>query len=339
MKKSILPILFLFIIAFCATRVVSGQQEQQGNATVYFYRLPTYVGSANRMTITSNNLPIIRLKNGHFFKLEIQPGDYTFSVAFGSVSSVRIKAEAGKEYFIKCYINMGFWSGIPIMELTDPVSGKSTIDGNGLLQQPPEPISLKPKPSRIGVFMSAGIGFERYPWFQDNKGSEITLSTGGGYSIGAEYGYRFSRYFDLAATIGFEGSTLSKEVNNADGSYNRMAVTLTPALVIPVRGGSILNLRLGAGPGYYSFGSMKIDATQVNGDKFTLHYNNSAGFQALFAFNAKFAERASMELGMRYTNVRYKFRSSDPAGTVNDPKLLNPDGSGLAFYLGYYFLF
>jgi hypothetical protein len=340
MKKLLLLVSTLIMIFFPGLAGTPELSNQQSTAVVYFYRLPSYVGSANRITINLNNLPIVRLKNGHFFRYEIQPGDYTFSIAFGSTSSMRINAEAGKEYFVGCYINMGFWSGIPIMELNEPAYGRSMIDGNKLLQQAPEPISLNPKSSRIGIFMGGGFGFEKQPWFIDTKGNEITLSTGGGYSIGAEYAYRFSRNFELSFAAAFEGSTLSKELSNADGSYNRMAATLTPALIIPIKGGSILNLRLGAGLGHYSSGTMKIDGSQiVPGQKFSLHYNNATGFHGLFAFNAKFAERASMEFGLKYVNVKYKFKSMDPMGTVTDPDLLDPDGSGIFFYLGYYFHF
>jgi hypothetical protein len=340
MKKLLLFVSTIIMIFFPGQAGTPERSNQQSTAVVYFYRLPSYMGSANKITINSNNLPVVRLKNGHFFRYEILPGDYTFSVAFGSSSSVRIIAEAGKEYYVKCYINMGFWSGLPIMELTDPVSGRSTIDGNRLLQQAPEPISLKPKTSRLGVFMGGGIGFEKQPWFIDDKGNEVTLSTGGGYFLGGEYGYRFSKNFELTFSAAFEGSTLSRELSNADGSFNRIAANLTPALIIPIKGGSIINLRLGAGLGFYSSGTMKIDGSQiVPGQKFSLHYNNATGFHGLFALNAKFAERASMEFGLKYVNVRYKFKSMDPMGTVTDPDLLDPDGSGIFFYLGYYFHF
>jgi hypothetical protein len=313
--------------------------DQQEAATIYFFRLQNYMGSASKMTIRANDQPVVRLRNGCYFKYELQPGDYIFSLAFGSSSSVRLNVEPGKEYYIKCYLNMGFWSQIPILELVDPVSGKATMEGNRLFQQPSEPISLKPRNSKLGMVMEGAAGFESLPWFVDTNGDNVSLSTGGGFGIGVLYGYQFNKYFDLSADCAFMGSTLSRTLSNASGSFNRMVITVTPSVIMPIKGGEAIRLKLGAGPGLYSFGTMKIDGSRIGGSKYTLNYNSALGVHVTFLIEARFMERGSFEMGIRYTHVRYNYDSSGSSYSITEPKLLNPDGSGIGFFMGYYFLF
>ena len=197
----------------------------------------------------------------------------------------------------------------------------------------------KLRKSRVGVLMTGGFGFESTPWFVDEDGDDVNLSTGGGFGIGAEYGHQFGRNFDLSFNCFFQGSTLSKSLKNASGSYNRLGITITPAIVIPVKGGDNLRFRLGAGPGLYSLGTMKIDASEVTGDKFKFKYNSALGLHGLFLFETNFMERGAMNFGIRYSNIHYKFNSAGSSATVTEPELLNPNGSGIDFFLGYYFIF
>src|SRR5690606_29323648 len=118
-----------------------------------------------------------------------------------------------------------------------------------------------------------------------------------------------------------------------------LGITITPALVIPVKGGENLRFRIGAGPGLYNFGTMKIDASEITGERFTFKYYTAPGIHALFLFETNFMERGAMNMGIRYNNIHYKINSSASSVTVTDPKLLNPDGSGIDLFLGYYFVF
>lgn len=337
-RKSGSVLLFLLLFQlFAAANPGSSAQPETGN--VYFFRLPNYSGSGVKMTILSNGQAIAKLRNASYFRYEAEPGDYIFSFGFGSSSTVSLNVEPGEDYYIKCYFNMGLWSGIPILELVDPVSGKSTISGNRLSEQTPEPVSVKVRNSRTGLLMSGGIGFETYPWFIDENGDDVKLSTGGGFGIGVEFGHQFSKHFDLSFNGFFQGSSLSERLKNASGSFNRMGLTVTPAIVIPVKGGDLFRFRLGAGPGLYSFGTMKIDASELEGTKMVFKYKPAVGFHGLFMFESNFMENASMSMGIRYSNIRYEYTSAGSSHGVNDPELVNPDGSGIDFILGYNFLF
>ena len=125
------PVLMLVIMLsglFCfENEIVASDQDEP--ASIWFFRLPNYAGSGARMTIMSDDQPVVRLKNASYFKFAAQPGEHTFSFSFGSPSNLKLLIEPGKDYYIKCYINTGVWSAIPVMELVEPASGKSFVEG------------------------------------------------------------------------------------------------------------------------------------------------------------------------------------------------------------------
>ncbi len=336
--KKLSALLFVVLICQIAIAQITDTTDLANSSAIYFYRLPEYVGSAAKMTILSNEKPIVRLRNASFFKYTVTPGNYVFSFSFGSESRINLNAEAGKEYYIKCYYIMGLWSGIPILEPVDPASGKMTIEGNRLSELSAEFISTEPMNSRLGLVISGGIGFEKYPFFIDENSNDVTLSTGGGFGIGIEYGHRFGRSFDLSFSASFQSATLSRELSNASASFNRVGFALTPALVIPIKN-DMHRFRLGAGPGLYTLGTMKVDASEVGDTKYKLKYEPAFGFHGVFMFETNFMERGSTTLGMRYSNVGYKFTPDGSSHLVTDPKLLDTDGSAIDFFMGYNLLF
>jgi hypothetical protein len=84
---------------------------------------------------------------------------------------------------------------------------------------------------------------------------------------------------------------------------------------------------------------MKIDASEVTGNKFTFKYNSALGIHGLFLFETNFMERGAMNIGIRYSNIHYKFNPDGSSDIVTEPELVNPNGSGIDFFLGYYFVF
>jgi hypothetical protein len=75
--------------------------------------------------------------------------------------------------------------------------------------------------------------------------------------------------FDLSFIALFPGQLLCHEtLKNASASFNRFNLLVTPALIIPLRNEN-LNFRLGAGPGLYTMGTMKVDGSEIDGNKFT----------------------------------------------------------------------
>lgn len=339
MKKCLIVLICIYILAPLGFSALSPDDNQPVTGSVYFFRLPNYIGSAAKMTIKANDKPVVRLKNDSFYRYETLPGDYIFSIGLGDESRVTLKVEPGKEYYIKCYFNTGLWSGIPILELVESTSGKTSIDGNDLREQQTEAISTKPRYSRIGIVMNTGFGFERFPWFLTENNNEVYLSTGGGFGIGIEYGRQFGKYIDISGDCFFQGSSLTPRLNNASAYFNRVGTTLTPALVIPVKGGEMLRIRLGAGPGIYSMGKMKVDGSKIDGTVLNFRYDTAFGFHGILLFESNFMERGAMVIGLKYSNIRYRNNPDESSHIAPDPKISDPDGSGIDLIFGYSFLF
>ena len=309
------------------------------NAIVCIYRLPSYVGSAIKMKVYSNNIPIVRLRNGSYYKYEATPGEYLFSFEAGSKMGLKINMEQGKTYYIECNYAMGFWSAVPSMSRYDSLTALSRIQQYNLIPLKYELISLIRPQSRIGLFMGGGGGFEEIPMYIDNNGNEVTLSAGGGFAFGAEYGYEASKFFDISANCFYQYSLLSEVLENANASFERMGLTVTPALIIPIKSGERFRFRIGAGLGMYNYGTMKIDNSKISGIKYTYKYVPAFGYHGSFVFETNFSERSSFMLGLKYYDVQYEYTSVGSSHIPLGQGIDLPDGSGVDFLMGYYFHF
>jgi len=257
----------------------------------------------------------------------------------GEIARLVIDAEAGKKYFIECYLNPGAWSAIPVLRLVDNASGESVIRGGTLRPLTWEPLSAERPKSRFGLLFGGGVGFENILMGYTTENDELNLSTGGGFAIGAEYGYEITRKFDLSATFLYHSSSLTPPVKNADASYSRLSLALTPALIVPVKGGDYLRFRIGAGAALYFNEMMKIEGAIAGGNEYLLKYNPTIGLHGSLVFEANIADNSSFMFGLKTYIINYIFTQEGSTGTSSDPKVLNPKGSGIDFLLGYHFRF
>ena len=84
---------------------------------------------------------------------------------------------------------------------------------------------------RVDVSIFGGGGSEKFDMFETTEGDIITLSPGGGFGGRLSVGYCFSSLLNLNAEIGAQQSTLSKELENADGSF-RASVEVSAQSVV-----------------------------------------------------------------------------------------------------------
>lgn len=342
--KKIKTVIFLFACFVLFSIHLNAQNDTSSDSTaksvVYIYRLPRYAGAGTAMKVYFNNYPIVSLRNGSVFKYVTMSGEYTFSLEMGSKTGVKFNLEPGKTYYLECAYNVGFWVASPEMTRLDSLTATSRMQQYSLKEQHYKPLSnVRPK-NRIGLFLGAGGGFETIPMFIDTDGKEVTLSTGGGFAIGAEYGYESSRVFDFSAKCFYQGSSLSEPLKNADATFERFGVTITPSLIIPIKSGERYRFRLGGGLGMYSNGTMKIDASKITGGgKFTFKYTPAFGYHGSLLFESNFSEKFSFILELKYYSVQYEYTSIGSTATSPDPDINLPDGSGLDFLMGYYFHF
>lgn len=79
-------------------------------ATVYFYRPSKLAGSALTWPIVANGVEIGTLDYGAYFMRTLSPGAYQIHSDSAMIDRVEtINFEAGRTYFVKCYLDMGLW--------------------------------------------------------------------------------------------------------------------------------------------------------------------------------------------------------------------------------------
>jgi len=190
--------------------------------------------------------------------------------------------------------------------------------------------------SSFGVLFNGGFGFKSIPIFKDDFGNDVNLSPGGGFGVGAEYAYDFTRSFNLSIITLGQFSSLSQRGKNGDGKFSRMAILLTPSLSIPAREDAYFKLLLGAGPGLYSFGTMKIDASKLGGGKITLKYKSALGVHASVLIQVRVSHNGFFEFGGKLYKVIYNYTEKGSTHIPTTENIKRPDGSGFDFILGFF---
>ncbi|RVU90781.1 hypothetical protein EH230_07655 [Flavobacterium columnare] len=104
--------------------------ENSDYALIHFYRPSLGVGALLGYSIKNANDSIIgRLRNGQKFVYKTENfGDQSFYAALETKEEIKINIEKGKEYFVKCSINLGLIMGRPKMILVDNHVGISEFD-------------------------------------------------------------------------------------------------------------------------------------------------------------------------------------------------------------------
>ena len=184
--------------------------------------------------------------------------------------------------------------------------------------------------SSAALIVNGRWGSESIPFFIDSYGNKVTLSTGSGISAGGEYSYDFSWLFNLSADAMFHYSALSQKAKNASGKFMAMEILLTPSLTFPSRPDPRLKVLIGAGPGLYSYGTIKIDATEAGGENITLKYKSTIGYHGQILFKIKFQDNTFISIGGKYSMISYTYRQKGSTHYFTDNRINNPDGSGFA---------
>jgi hypothetical protein len=92
-------------------------------ATVHFYRFKEFVGSVLKPSVYCDGIQLGRLENGHYMDFQIAAGKHTF-YADDKGAGATITIEAGKEYYMRAYVQPGFWKGHFVLTMVMPEQGK-----------------------------------------------------------------------------------------------------------------------------------------------------------------------------------------------------------------------
>ena len=317
-------------------------QVPAGNGKIIFYREYNYVGSGTTMRIYLADTLLVRLRNNSYLEFDCRPGQYLFSVNRPGQAPLSLEVEPGETYFIRLGIRHGLWNAIPEMLLVDEASALPAIESGQMRQLSLDEMNKPRSANRIGIDLAAGFGFKNHPFFEIIGGGESKISLGGGVGIGLKYGREIGRHFDLSSELMYQFSTLRPPLTNADVTFSRGILSVTPAYIIPIRDGEEMRLKLGAGFDLYWGNQLKIESSSIPGGfNDNWKYQTAFGPHASAIFEMNFSEKASFIYGLKFYQVNHSFDSSERylPEEVSFPELNETSGAGLDLLFGFYLYF
>ncbi|HEV7857847.1 MAG TPA: DUF2846 domain-containing protein [Pyrinomonadaceae bacterium] len=98
----------------------------QDKATIYFYRIKQFAGSALEPSVYMDDKELARMDNGRFFGVRVAPGKHTFRMG-DKQTGFEIDMKAGQDYYAKVSLEMGMWKGHGRLTLLQPEQGAFEI--------------------------------------------------------------------------------------------------------------------------------------------------------------------------------------------------------------------
>lgn len=95
---------------------------QDANATIYFYRIKQYAGSALEPTVYCDDKELARMDNGRYFGVTLAPGKHTCRMG-DNQTGFELDAKPGQAFYAKVSIETGFWKGHGRLTLMQPEQG------------------------------------------------------------------------------------------------------------------------------------------------------------------------------------------------------------------------
>ena len=336
MKK----IFYLFVL--CIGLLKFSFATDLPKAKIYIYRPNNFFASSIGFKIYAEDKLIVRLKNNSYVVYECIPGNYTFSIDKKIDSRLKINVESGKTYYFKVNVNIGFWTSQPELILIQDTATAIAQIKNTKEYFPEIEFNTNQHPKfRIGLNLAFGGGFKKTAVYSTNNGNFSYISTGGGYGIGGKFGYEVSNHLDIAMDFNYQFSFLIPHLNNAENTFKRGYVSLTPSYIINVGDGEKMRFKIGVGYDYYFDNMLIIDGKNVPKDGFndTWKYDKTSGWHASIINELNISDKFSLSFGIKYYYVKYKFKSSYLMKPDDDSGLKTPDGSGIDILIGYNYHF
>lgn len=194
--------------------------------------------------------------------------------------------------------------------------------------------------NRIGLNGGGGTGFTSVSIVTLTDGTQASISFGGGTVGNFEYGYEFTRHFDLAIDFGYQASALDKTIQNGSMAFNRGIISLTPSYILPLTRRDKTRFKFGVGIDWIYYAYLNFDLSKVKGGvKDDWKYNGAFGehLSIIFELNTN-NRRFSFDVEFKLYNANYSFNSGSYSYPTNDD-LKKPSGSGIDFLFGVYYHF
>jgi hypothetical protein len=333
LKKTTIVLIFISVFG----TLIQGQDSIASKIVVF--RESNLMMAALSFKVYINNEMVSKIRNNTYYEYYCGPGEYEVYLRENPNNHLKINVEEGKTYYIKVGIVSNFWRTIPEMMPVEEKWAEIAVSRMGMhkLEKSDVPL-IRPK-NRIGLNFNFGGGFQQIPMLTTTNGDDSKISFGGGLSLGLQYGYEFSKYFDIAADLNYQYNSLTPSVNNASVFFGRGHLAITPSLIIPIDGGYSMRLKLGGGINYNFSPEMEIKCDQISGGfNDTWKYKNAPGLHLSFIYEMNYTERFTAIIGLKYSYVKYEFNSSKNQRTPGID-FERPDGQALDMVCGIYYHF
>lgn len=306
---------------------------------IIFYREHNIQSYGMAFKLFVGDSMVVKLKDNSYFIYSCSPGEYDFKIDKYPKSKVHLKVEQGKTYYLRFGIKTGFWSAIPEFLLVDSISAYPVISNRSMRKLDNLNTPLIRSKNRFGLIFNIGSGFEKCLMATTTDGKESTLSFGGGLGIGLQYGHEVNKHFDIAIDFNYQESFLGPILKNAEVTFSRGIVSITPSYILPIDGGDAMRMKLGAGlDDYFSPGLSIQMSNLIGGFNEDWSYKNSIGYHLSINYELNTSEKWSLNYGLKWYTVSYSF---DKGGLhfPTENKLKKPNGSGIDFLWGFNYHF
>jgi len=101
-------------------------QDASIPAKFYFYRYSMVQGVALRPTVYCDGREVIRMQSGRVFEMDVPPGEHSCYLGDKKSGAV-VKAEAGKDYYFRVFIQPGVLKGYFRLNMMMPEQGRFDI--------------------------------------------------------------------------------------------------------------------------------------------------------------------------------------------------------------------
>ena len=119
MRSKFIATSFLFCILFSLDAFAQITPPEEGKAAVVFYRTKKMTGSALRFNVQDSERTYGELRNGDVIQISVDPGEHTFYSKIFREDAITLNTEAGKTYYVKATVRVGYYAGRPKFELVD----------------------------------------------------------------------------------------------------------------------------------------------------------------------------------------------------------------------------
>jgi hypothetical protein len=333
----------LFLILISILVFLPIMADEAPNSKIIIYREPAFQGSLVSYNVFINDNLQAKLKNNSYYEYDCVPGEYVVRIDNYSNTSVFLDVEEGCDYYLRFGLNVGFWTSTPELVLVDNTYGEQSLQRLNIRPIATVSASYVAPKSRIGINLGGGGGFKHaleIPIIFDNgRESTSSLSFGGGFSIGAEYGHEFTKKFDLAVGLDYRLSSLTPVVKDITFNFSRGVISATPSLIIPIGKSERMNLKIGPGLDVYFGNTLKINDKDGAVDYLhdTWNYKSALGYHAKAVFEFKSSDIFSYSVGLRVYNVDYKFDKSSVMYPTSGNKFYAPGGAGIDLSVGFFY--